>query len=85
MSPGTLHGRRGLVVVFGLFLASGVMVGIYCLSGRRRLDPPAGRERLWPLPHRRVFIRTRPSGVVGGRSSHVHGVPGIGTYASEWR
>ena len=31
MSPGTVHGRRGLVVVFGLFLASGVMVGTYCL------------------------------------------------------
>jgi hypothetical protein len=31
MSPGTLHDRRGLVVVFGLFLASGVTVGTYCL------------------------------------------------------
>ena len=31
MSPGTLHGRRGLVVVFGLFLASGVTIGTYCL------------------------------------------------------
>ena len=31
MSPGTLHGRRSLDVVFGLFLASGVTVGAYCL------------------------------------------------------
>ncbi|HET8836773.1 MAG TPA: hypothetical protein VFN08_18740 [Gemmatimonadales bacterium] len=31
MSPVTLRGRRGLDVVFGLFLATGVMVGIYCL------------------------------------------------------
>lgn len=31
MSPGTLHGRRSLDVVFGLFLASGVTVGTYCL------------------------------------------------------
>jgi hypothetical protein len=31
MSPSTLHGRRSLDVVFGLFLASGVTVGAYCL------------------------------------------------------
>ncbi|MGH7515458.1 MAG: hypothetical protein ACREOQ_21345 [Gemmatimonadales bacterium] len=31
MSPGTLHSRRSLDVIFGLFLASGVTVGIYCL------------------------------------------------------
>jgi len=31
MSPDTLHGRRGLDVIFGLFLASGVTVGTYCL------------------------------------------------------
>src|SRR6186997_1075514 len=31
MSPGTLQGRRSLDVVFGLFLASGVTVGAYCL------------------------------------------------------
>src|SRR6476660_7139083 len=31
MSLGTLHGRRGLDVVFGLFLASGATVGTYCL------------------------------------------------------
>jgi hypothetical protein len=31
MSPGTLHGRRSLVVVFGLFLVSGVTVGAYSL------------------------------------------------------
>lgn len=31
VSPGTLHGRRSLNVVFGLFLASGVTVGAYCL------------------------------------------------------
>ena len=31
MSPGTLDGRRSLVVVFGLFLATGVTVGTYCL------------------------------------------------------
>jgi hypothetical protein len=31
MSPGTLHGRRSLDVVFGLFLASGMTVGTYCL------------------------------------------------------
>jgi hypothetical protein len=31
MSPGTLQGRRSLDVVFGLFLASGVTVGTYCL------------------------------------------------------
>jgi hypothetical protein len=31
MSPGALHGRRSLDVVFGLFLASGVTVGTYCL------------------------------------------------------
>ncbi len=31
MSPGTLHGRRSLDVVFGLFLVSGVTVGAYSL------------------------------------------------------
>ena len=31
MSPGTLNGRRSLDVVFGLFLATGVTVGTYCL------------------------------------------------------
>ncbi len=31
MSPGTRHGGRSLVVVFGLLLASGVTVGTYCL------------------------------------------------------
>lgn len=31
MSPGTLHGRRILDVVFGLLLATGVTVGTYCL------------------------------------------------------
>jgi hypothetical protein len=31
MSPGTLHGRRSLDIVFGLFLASGVTVGAYRL------------------------------------------------------
>jgi hypothetical protein len=31
MSPGTRHGRRSVDVVFGLFLASGVTVGTYCL------------------------------------------------------
>jgi hypothetical protein len=31
MSPGTRQGRRSLDVVFGLFLATGVMVGTYCL------------------------------------------------------
>ena len=31
MSLGRLHGRRSLDVVFGLFLASGVTVGTYCL------------------------------------------------------
>jgi hypothetical protein len=31
VSPGALHGRRSLDVVFGLFLASGVTVGTYCL------------------------------------------------------
>jgi hypothetical protein len=31
MSPRTLHGRRSLDVVFGLFLVTGVTVGAYCL------------------------------------------------------
>lgn len=31
MSPGALHGRRSLDVVFGLFLATGVTLGAYCL------------------------------------------------------
>lgn len=31
MSPGVLHGRQSQDVVFGLFLASGVTVGAYCL------------------------------------------------------
>ena len=31
MSPGTLHGRRSLDVVFGLFLASGMTAGAYSL------------------------------------------------------
>ena len=31
MPAGALHGRRSLDVVFGLFLASGVTVGAYCL------------------------------------------------------
>jgi hypothetical protein len=31
MSPGTLRGRRGLDVAFGLCLATGVTIGTYCL------------------------------------------------------
>jgi hypothetical protein len=31
MSPGVLHGRQSQDVVFGLFLASGVTIGAYCL------------------------------------------------------
>jgi hypothetical protein len=31
MSPGALHGRQSQDVVFGLFLASGVTVGAYCV------------------------------------------------------
>jgi hypothetical protein len=31
MVPVTSHGQRGLDVVFGLFLASGLTVGTYCL------------------------------------------------------
>ena len=44
MSPGTLHERRGLVVVFGLFLASGVTIGVYCLWAVADWIHPQGEE-----------------------------------------
>lgn len=46
MSPGTQHGRRGLVVVFGLFLASGVTVGTYCLWAVTDWIHPQGEKGL---------------------------------------
>jgi hypothetical protein len=44
MSPGTLHGRRSLDVVFGLFLASGVTVGTYCLWALADWIHPQGEQ-----------------------------------------
>jgi len=46
MSPGTLHGRRSLDVVFGLFLASGVTVGTYCLWAVADWIHPQGEKSL---------------------------------------
>ena len=71
MSPGTLQGRRSLDVVFGLFHASRVTVGAYCLWAVADWIHSQG---LRPLLPRCVFIRTHPFGVVGRRRSHLHGV-----------
>lgn len=46
MSPGTLFGRRSLVVVFGLFLASGVTVGAYCAWAVADWIHPQGEKGL---------------------------------------
>jgi hypothetical protein len=46
MSAGTLHGRRSLVVVFVLFLASGVTVGTYCLWAVADWIHPQGERGL---------------------------------------
>ena len=46
MSPGTRHGGRSLVVVFGLFLASGVTVGTYFLWAVADWIHPQGEKGL---------------------------------------
>jgi hypothetical protein len=46
MSPGTRHGRRSTAFVFGLFLASGVTVGTYCLWAVADWIHPQGEKGL---------------------------------------
>jgi hypothetical protein len=84
MSPGTQHHRRGLIVVFGLFLASRVTVGTYCLWAVADWIPPQGEKGLGlyligAFPSYLPFWRGWPAVFTCSWR------PGTGTYASEWR
>ena len=84
MPPGTLHGRQSLVVVFGLFLASGVTVGTYCLWAVADWIHPQGEKASASISSARFhsslrFWRGWPAAFTCSWR------PGIGTYASEWR
>ena len=76
MSPGTLHGRRGLDVVFGLFLATGVTVGTYCLWAVADWIYPQGERGFGLyLIGAFSFVPALLAWLAGGRP-HVHSIPG---------
>ena len=86
MSPGTLHGRRSLDAVFGLFLASGVTTG-YAFSLWAVADwihsQGEGAFGLFYLGAF-SFVPTLLAWV-GRRRSHVHGVQESGRTPAGWR
>ena len=84
MSPGTLHGRRSLDVVFGLFLASGVTVGAYCLWAVADWIHSQGEEPSASSTSVR-FHSYLPSWRGWPAAFTCSWRPGIGTYASGWR